>query len=95
MVDSINKMLEHCRQQQLKQDNSEAMVVFRVPRRPTKSRVRLFGNRGPFGEVVSVSDAYTTARWKANMVIEFLEGERKRALSYQISVARQALNDAD
>lgn len=91
-ISNIQKMIDHCTIQQVKQSNTAAKVFFKVPRIPQRSRVRLFGERGPFGVVVAVSDTGATARFKANDVIAFLEREKSRELSQQVDVAKKAID---
>lgn len=86
----VDKMLAHCREQQVKQNTLLALVTFKVPQKAIRARVRLLKDRGPFGDVAQTSETGTVAKFRADLMIEFLEKERSRELSRQLDVAKQA-----
>ena len=84
-------MIKHCEEQQKLQDMPDALVTFKVPRKPQRERVRLFRDRGPLGDVLSSDETSAVGGFKANVVLEFLHRERRRELSHMLKIAGEMM----
>lgn len=92
----LNKMTEivaHCQKAQAFEKRPDALVVFKIDRKASRERMRLFGTRGPLGDVLGTGENNAQVGFKADAVIEFLEKEIARERSILIDIATQAAKD--